>query len=232
MSGIKRYDCEIPVIAVGHGETSETTSMVKAEHYDAAVAGRKMFRDALRKKRAEVERLRADLATVKADRDAYGQNAFDLRAREKDLAIDLAESLKQQCADMRMINTLHAELAERDALLRKVREPLDLRAEFDPSYPENTMPRNDYAEAVLAIGAALSASAEQSGPKCGNCDAGTGQACNDRGCGYLEAGNGEPSAPVERDERAEFERYVMGRPMRDVTHWETWQARAALERKP
>lgn len=44
MSGTKRYDCELPVIAVGHGETSETTSMVKAEDYDAL--------------RAEVERLR------------------------------------------------------------------------------------------------------------------------------------------------------------------------------
>lgn len=30
---------------------------------------------------AEVGRLRADLATVKADRDAYGQNAIDLRAQ-------------------------------------------------------------------------------------------------------------------------------------------------------
>lgn len=35
MSEVERYDCELIVIDIGHGETSETTSMVNAEDYDA-----------------------------------------------------------------------------------------------------------------------------------------------------------------------------------------------------
>jgi len=93
----------------------------------------------------------------------------------------------------------------------------------------------------------LNASAEPSAPKCGVCGQGA-WACNEDGCHYLESGNG---APVERDERAEFESWYI----RDVgiglanlkriksgsgayecedamSAWEGWQARAVLERKP
>ena len=143
-------------------------------------------------------------------------------------------------------------LAEREALLRKVREPLDLRAEFDPTYPENTVPRNDCAEAVKAIDAALSASAEPSAPT-------EDDYCPD---GIVEAAvHGQivelTSAPVEIDERAAFERWAKehGLPVTrtptalmfhggqrreagDYIAVETlcadaaWKARAALGRKP
>lgn len=60
------------------------------------------------------------------------------------------------------VENLQKMLAERDALLCKLREPLDLRAEYDPTYPGYSRPLNDCAEAVNAIDAALSASAEPS----------------------------------------------------------------------
>lgn len=86
----------------------------------------------------------------------------------------------------------------------------------------------------------------QGEPECGNCGASTGQSCNDKGCGYLEAGNG---APVERDERAEFKAWfattglaeawgstvaecLKGKGCCTNSRWEAWQARATLERKP
>lgn len=199
-----------------------------------------------------ISSLRADLATVKADRDAYAQNAIDLRAQ----------------------------LAERDALLRTARKPLELRAEYDPTYPGNSMPRNDCAEALTAIDAALSASPEPRGalqfPGCAYADFNT--------AGYMPAGQAEKfsksllahlgtneereplsaeelgqarkrledamrplnaDAPVEIDERAEFEADCAKRgfsaerlPYDDYLipavrfGWDGWQARAALERKP
>ena len=128
------------------------------------------------------------------------------------------------------IDTLRTQLAERDALLR------DLEGKTILSWPDKHR-----------ISAALSASAEPRAPKCGNCDASTGQACNDKGCGYLEAGNGEPSAPVERDERSELEAYCtkVGLPLDRLPSGEYlipatrfvsqgWHAHAcaALEQKP
>lgn len=94
------------------------------------------------------------------------------------------------------------------------------------------------------------------GPGCLECGASTGQTCNDNGCGYLESGNGDPSAPVERDERAAFEDTIRANlrnegyddfscdlmfergshgkynSIRVEGAHEGWQARAALERKP
>lgn len=100
---------------------------------------------------------------------------------------------------------LQAKLAERDALLRAVPAmPTSVdRRPYDDADPEGYLEGDgdwcDNNRATVAwlienhaaIRAALSASAEPSAPKCGNCGASTGQACNDKGCGYLEAGNGE-----------------------------------------
>ena len=47
--------------------------------------------------------------------------------------------------------------------------------------------------------------ATEPAPSCTRCGATTGQACNDMGCGYLEAGNGEP-APSTEGERAKAAR--------------------------
>lgn len=180
---------------------------------------------------------------------------------------------------MGIIDTLRAKLAERDALLRTARKPLELRAEYDPTYPGNSMPRNYCAEALTAIDAALSASPEPRGalqfPGCAYADFNT--------AGYMPAGQAEKfsksllthlgtneergplsaeeldqarkriedamrplnaDAPVERDERAEFEAWFKDHskdwpfPCESIkciardNDWLVWQARAALERKP
>ncbi|MEG1043060.1 MAG: hypothetical protein RSE94_24435, partial [Pseudomonas sp.] len=72
----------------------------------------------------EVERLRADLATVKADRDAYAQNAIDLRGQ-------LAEAQEQ----LRAQDDLLSEAYQHDIgtpLKRKIRDAA-LSASAEPS---------------------------------------------------------------------------------------------------
>ncbi|MFG0927657.1 hypothetical protein ACF8SB_18420 [Pseudomonas sp. CJQ_8] len=74
----------------------------------------------------EVERLRADLATVKADRDAYAQNAIDLRGQ-------LAEAQEQ----LRAQDDLLSEAYQHDIgtpLKRKIRDAA-LSASAEPSAP-------------------------------------------------------------------------------------------------
>jgi hypothetical protein len=60
-----------------------------------------------------VEQLRSDLSAVTAERDR-------LQASEVSLAKDLGEALRQQCADMRTIDQLRAEV---EALRSKIGEP-------------------------------------------------------------------------------------------------------------
>ena len=189
----------------------------------------------------EVERLRADLESVKSSRDAFAQNAIDLRAQ----------------------------LAERDALLRDLvsmdiprtaaaieRAKQILSASAEPNQCDGCQAGiplvngahrmgkpGGYAD-TMSCQAGKYASAEPSASKCedgGMCE-GSSHKCDS--C--------EPSAPVECDERADFERHVIlatGRPIDSElkrhpvrhdeyecrtmqTRWNDWQARAALERKP
>lgn len=173
---------------------------------------------------------------------------------------ELRKSLREQNRVEFQNGKLRAHLAERDAhpmralsqeaystLVGMVEFCLNQRVcmgmdegfkSFDPEE------EHDFVKELRSF-VALSASAETSAPKCGNCGSGTGQACNDKACGYLEDGNG---APVERDERAEFEALVLRdwpkAPLErnlagdfyynDAIQraWYGWQARAALERKP
>ncbi|URD44511.1 Lar family restriction alleviation protein [Pseudomonas sp. BYT-5] len=121
------------------------------------------------------------------------------------------------------IDAIRAQLVERDALLREAHEELVCRD-------------SPVAQRIIA---ALSASAEPSAPKCETCsDQGiVGNILNAETCMDCT-----PSAPVERDERAAFEKgYHKDALHRDGDEysrmavqmaWEGWQARAALERKP
>lgn len=121
------------------------------------------------------------------------------------------------------VATLRAQLAEAHALLREVADS----------------PIKDHIR--RKVEAALSASVEPNAPKC--------ETCSDHGIvGNIL--NAEPcpdcsySAPVERDERADFEAlHDKTWPRSEFLHlshheygkklrWEGWQARAALERKP
>ncbi|MNN47505.1 hypothetical protein D3C81_1619270 [compost metagenome] len=127
---------------------------------------------------------------------------------------------------------LRAQLAEAHALLRELL-PLANRA-VKSAWSQGI---------VMRAEATLSASAEPSAPKCSHA------ACKSLGepnpfCDFVQAL--ESSAPVERDERADFERVHMDlfgcAPRTDdkafdfsLSHdnrWKLWQARAALERKP
>lgn len=180
------------------------------------------------------------LDRVTAERDALQQllNAADQKDDDLSFQLNDREASRYswfqaaQAAEKR-VEVLEAQLADRDALLREIRFKEDghgFRVCKLGSY---------YTD---KIDAALSASAEPSAPKCGNCDSSTGQSCNDKGCGYLEAGNG---APVERDERAEFEavckqlgylttrHHALSDQYKEITMqcmWQTWMARAALDK--
>lgn len=150
----------------------------------------------------EVERLRTELEEWKKRCQYNADTAHDV-ASERD--------------------TLRAKLAERDALLQEIRGQscsIWLRGE--------TQHKMD---------ATLSASAEPSVPY--------GQQCPGDGVSKCKAC---PSAPAELDERAEFEAHMrrdfpgvyLTRTLdresyRNPSHqgsWLSWQARAALERKP
>lgn len=132
---------------------------------------------------------------------------------------------------------LRSRIDEQNELLREIKNARDWNG--------------SYRALEKRIDAALSASAEPSAPKCRKC----GDPCthDDDGhdeCRFCTAGvpsnPNDASAPVERDERAEFEEFceeVLGlKTDRLITGgyqsfgadngWRSWQARAALERKP
>lgn len=167
-----------------------------------------------------------------------------LRASEKSLAKDLAESLKQQCADMRTIGALRAQMTARDVLLREADEFMyimtghDSHARLAHRYGEKWWDAIDNLRG--RVNSAISASAEPR--SCGAC-AGCTNGCQ------LEK-DSPPSAQAERDERderADFEADQLSKgfaidllPGTVATYmipavrfaWAGWQARAALERKP
>ncbi|WP_186056572.1 hypothetical protein [Burkholderia gladioli] len=70
------------------------------------------------------------------------------------------------------------------------------------AYPVNV--KNAIREALREARAAVSPATAES--KCTRCGASTAQACNERGCFYLESGEGEPATA---DERAAFERWMV-----------------------
>lgn len=145
-------------------------------------------------------------------------------------------------------DTLRAQLAERDALLRDL-VSMDI-------------PRT--AAAIERAKQILSVSAEPN--QCDGCQAGIplvngahrmgkpGGYADTMSCQAGKYASADPSAPVERDERAEFEKWYLAeyfegdaqcglewlstepcggyRYEKPATHWKIWKARSALERKP
>ncbi|MDD2114224.1 hypothetical protein NP554_20805 [Pseudomonas asiatica] len=150
-------------------------------------------------------------------------------------------------------DTLRAQMAERDALLVDIR--LGGLDDERCARVDLLLSSGAYANAInkhpllrtssdnAAIEVFLSASAEPTNDLCAE---GAHEFVPFRSdcvkCG--EPYSAEPSAQVERDERAEFlawanekyevvEGYELNESQRDVVeNWEGWQARAALERKP
>lgn len=166
----------------------------------------------------EVERLRSDLDECDGDR-------WKLRTERNTLRAQLAElesKYRQELADnvtrtARLADRYSAQLAERDALLRRA-----LGAIAEVGRQDHLIDYTMVSVVKREIDAALSVSAE-------------------------------PSAPVERDERAEFEKWYLAeyyegdaqcglewlstepcggyRYSEPARHWKAWQARAALARK-
>ncbi|MFG8910472.1 hypothetical protein ACEPW5_09645 [Pseudomonas aeruginosa] len=92
---------------------------------------------------------------------------YDALAAKLAMAEDAAakgDAARQQCGGMEMeIEELRAELAELRArvvvpqeFLERIRSQLDLRAEFDQTYPPETQPVNDDARLLLELRALLS----------------------------------------------------------------------------
>lgn len=185
----------------------------------------------------EVERLTEQLE-VANQTIAYAARQAEEKQKVTDALIADAKQFRGER------DTLRAQLAERDALLRDARKLFHSFTELG-GMKVGTL----YSHAIHMghrINAALSASAEPSAPTEDD---------------YLPEGIVEaaihgqiislPSAPVERDERAAFENWYIhdvgiglanlsrinsgGRAYEDedaMAAWEGWQARAALERKP
>lgn len=188
----------------------------------------------------EVERLRAELAQCEAMAAMIAEREWAEHAGTGDV------SSKVEAAFTQLHNDLHeadVKLAERDALLREqsgklivlaarlIQEPLRVLG----CYLDNEGPitRNKATHGV-----------EQASDSLG------GLALEVRRVADALSASADPSTPVERDERADFESWVATRKV--CTHkgaklhkdrsgsyldyrindrWLTWQARAALERK-
>lgn len=134
----------------------------------------------------EAQRLQADLTSANADKEAYAQNAIDLRAeldrlgkRYNCLANDQLELVKE-------LDDQRAHLAERDALLE----------DWHAANATGEVKVSDKAYRIVTrTAAALSASAEPNGGTCIDNDPCGGPAGHCRWCKHS-------APPVERDERA------------------------------
>jgi hypothetical protein len=83
---------------------------------------------------------------------------------------------------------------------------------FDLSGVDFPRDRANVNRLIAAVRAVLAASPieQPAAAPCKHCGATTAQACNDKGCFYLESGDGEPTVPSKAGERAAWEK---------VLHW-------------
>lgn len=175
---------------------------------------------------AEAERLRADLKHLM--NTSVKEEVFDIVCKERDnLRGQLAEAhalLQRAATDIReAANAYHADHDEHARLHVLASEMQALSASAEPSAPKHETCKACHGEGVIHTGIE-----ESPTTLCKRCDG---------------SGN-EPSAPVERDERAEFELYRDRRNALLISegssakwrvtqaHYATWEARATLERKP
>lgn len=197
----------------------------------------------------EVERLRETLELVREQRDNELRTNSSLERERDTLRAQLAEAqaLLAKVVNSGALSSEHFEKLEAECCAITANAPKcktchDQGEVFvrkgDVHYGMQTEP-----EPVMA---ACPECAEPSAPKCGNCGASTGSSCNDNGCGYLEGGNGEPSAPVERNDATLIDAlltcekwFVKHSPTApliggfgDAEHPMLTCIRAALERKP
>lgn len=180
----------------------------------------------------EAQRLQADLTSANADKEAYAQNAIDLRAKLETARAALRTEVEAGDSWRKEALGLQETLAERDALLDCLR-----------NIATGEMTHNRNGECPDSI-----AGYDSRDIDC--------LACRALIAADRLLASAEPSSQVERDDRAEFEhafvvqegvffskerneyRSMNGRSIEytDATdlnlRLQGWQARAALERKP
>lgn len=172
--------------------------------------------------------------------DALMADAKQFRGERDTLRAQLDNALNKRLAAEHSLLDAKEQLAERDALLRKALASCDEATtafEDDPNGPGGWTCHACFAEckAVWMHGQIVAG--------------GPNQIEHTKDCWAEQAratlsASAEPSAPVERDERADFEAlHDKTWPRSEFLHlshheygkklrWEGWQARAALERKP
>ncbi|HHX6878177.1 TPA: hypothetical protein ACVGNA_000538 [Pseudomonas aeruginosa] len=115
---------------------------VREDDFDALEAEAQALRE-------EVAALRMARDDFKLERDLARQNFCDEQAANYQLQAHLKSCLGE-LAEPRARVVVPRELLER------IRSQLDLRAEFDPTYPHETQPVNDDARLYLELRALLS----------------------------------------------------------------------------
>lgn len=191
--------------------------LVERSHVERLTAERDALQQLLNARDEEVDRLRNQLAQCEAMAMMVAEREWAEHVGTGPVSSKVEAAFTQLHSELQ---EAQGKLAERDTLLRDnsgklirmaahlISAPLFAlqalqdedkkmtRARVDKAVDTADARLKDAAYELRRIADALSASAEPSAPKCGNCGSGTGQACNDKGCGYLESGNGEPSTPV------------------------------------
>ncbi|WP_462402231.1 Lar family restriction alleviation protein [Pseudomonas sp. Marseille-QA0332] len=103
-------------------------------------------------------------ASAEPAQDANAGEVERLRANAKELTVDLAEALKQQCADMRTIDALRAQLDELVSAVRSINygpaHAVQVPGDDEPCYAQ----RKEWIDWLLGL--CVAASAEPSTPKC------------------------------------------------------------------
>lgn len=171
----------------------------------------------------EAQRLQADLTSANADKEAYAQNAIDLRAdveRQRRLKMLVAEKLQNA---LNNCSVYRVQLAEQGALLQQGLEMINRGiVSFDDQveYRQKLAALSASAEPVQQADAGLIdrlrkiATGEMAHNRNGECpDSIAGHGSRDIDCLACRAlmtadrllASAEPSSQVERDDRAEFE---------------------------
>ncbi len=142
MSEVKRFD--VPSMrSLIHGEQAVMGyEAVLASDYDALA-------DEAQALREEVAALRMARDDFKLERDLARQNFRDEQAANYQLQAHLKSCLGE-------LPELRARVVVPQEFLERIRSQLDLRAEFDQTYPPETQPVNDDARLLLELRALLS----------------------------------------------------------------------------
>ncbi|HBP5004784.1 TPA: hypothetical protein ACQ30J_000665 [Pseudomonas aeruginosa] len=113
------------------------------------IGSRNAHRDERDAARKEVAALRMARDDFKLERDLARQNFCDEQAANYQLQAHLKSCLGE-------LQELRARVVVPQEFLERIRSQLDLRAEFDQTYPPETQPVNDDARLLLELRALLS----------------------------------------------------------------------------